>query len=115
MFNAWDLYSAKVKKKKKRSAAAAGGGGRGRSTSSNSSSEREVTATEERTRHSRRIYTEQKAKVVVAVLGTECIQILVALAILHQDDLKNRMNSSFSLYHPGAIHSFVHIILVPNS
>ena len=28
------------------------------------------------------------------------------------DDLKNRMNSSFSSYHPGVIYPFLHIILV---
>ena len=39
----------------------------------------------------RRIYTEEKAKVVAAVWGTEFIRFLAALAILHHDDLKNRM------------------------
>ena len=34
-----------------------------------------------------------------------------ALAILLLDYLRNRMNSSLSLYHPGAIHTFLHIIL----
>ena len=52
--------------------------------------------------HRRRIYTEEKAKVVAVVWGTELIQFLAAPAILHQDDLKNRTNSSFSSYHPGA-------------
>ena len=33
-------------------------------------------------------------------------------SILHQDDLKNRMNSSFFSYHPGAIHPFLHVIRV---
>ena len=47
--------------------------------------------------HRRRINTEEKAKVVAAVGGTECIQFLAALAILHQDELKKRMNSSYSL------------------
>ena len=42
--------------------------------------------------HRRRIYTEEKAKVVATVWGTEFIQFLATLAILHQDDLKNRMN-----------------------
>ena len=42
--------------------------------------------------HRRRIYTEEKAKVVTAVWGTEFIRFLAALTILHQDD------------HPGAIH-----------
>ena len=38
------------------------------------------------------INTEEKRKVVIAVLGTELIQFLSMLAIIHQDDLKNRMN-----------------------
>ena len=46
--------------------------------------------------HRRRIYTEGKAKVIAAIWVTEFIQFLVALAIFHQDGLKNRMNSSFS-------------------
>ena len=62
--------------------------------------------------HRIRIYTEEKAKAVAGVWGTKCIQFLVALAILHQVNLKNRMNSSFSSYHSGAIHPFPHIILV---
>ena len=37
-------------------------------------------------RHRRRIKTEEKAKVVDAVWGTELIQFLAALAILHKDD-----------------------------
>ena len=60
---------------------------------------------------------EDKAKVVAAVWGTidpgsELIKFLAALALLHQDDSKNRMNSSFSSYHPGAINLFLHTILV---
>ena len=43
----------------------------------------------------RRIYTEEKAKVVAAVWGAECIQFLAALAILHQDGTKKRMNSFY--------------------
>ena len=39
----------------------------------------------------RRIYTEEKAKVVAASWGTEFIQILAAVAILHQDELNNRL------------------------
>ena len=39
-------------------------------------------------------YTEEKAKVVAAARGTVLLQTLAALAILHQDDLKNRMISS---------------------
>ena len=37
-----------------------------------------------------------------------CIQLL----ILHQVNCKNMMNSSFSSYHPGAIHPFLQIVLV---
>ena len=42
--------------------------------------------------HRRRINTEQQARVVAAVWGTELIQFLATLAILHKDDLKKRMN-----------------------
>ena len=52
---------------------------------------------------SRRIYTEEKANVVAAIWGTEFIQFLVALAIMHQNDLKNNV---------GPFHPFLHIILV---
>ena len=45
----------------------------------------------------RRVYTEEKPKVVVAARGTELIQFLAALATLHQDDLKNRMDSTYSI------------------
>ena len=62
--------------------------------------------------HRIRIYTEEKAKLVAAVWGTEFIQCLAALVILHQEELKNRLNSSFPSYHPGAIHPFLHIALV---
>ena len=50
--------------------------------------------------HRRRIKTEEKARVVAAVWGTELIQFIAALTILHQDDWKKGMNSSYS---PGAI------------
>ena len=42
--------------------------------------------------HRRRINTEEKAKDVSAVWGTELIQFLAALDILHQADLEKRMN-----------------------
>ena len=48
--------------------------------------------------HRRRIKTEEKAKVVAAVWGTELIQLLGTLAILHTDDLKKEMNSSYSVF-----------------
>ena len=41
--------------------------------------------------HRRRIYTEDKAKVVAASWGTELLKFLAALAILHEDNLKNRL------------------------
>ena len=52
----------------------------------------------------RRIYREEKAKVVSAIWGTEVFQFLAALAILHQDELENRLiwtlffNSSWCKY-----------------
>ena len=43
--------------------------------------------------HRSRNYTEDKAKVVAAVWGTECIKFLATLAVvLHQDDAKKRMH-----------------------
>ena len=44
-----------------------------------------------RTLQRRRIKTEEKAKVVAAVWGTEFIQFLATLAIWHQDD-EERIN-----------------------
>ena len=62
--------------------------------------------------HRRWIKTKEKAKVVAAVWGTKLIQFDVLLAILHQDDLKKGMNSSYSSYRPGAIYPIIHIVLV---
>ena len=62
-----------------------------------------------------KIKTEEKAKVVAAVWGTELIQFLAALAFLHQDYLKKGMNSSYSSYRPGAIHPMLPIVLEQNS
>ena len=45
--------------------------------------------------HRRRIKTEEKAKVVAVVWGTEVIQFLASLASLHHDDLKKKMNSTY--------------------
>ena len=42
--------------------------------------------------HRRRIKKEEKAKVVSAPLEAESIHFFVALAILHKDNLKNRMD-----------------------
>ena len=47
--------------------------------------------------HRRRIYIGDKAKVVTAVRGTEFIQSLAALAILHQNDMKKRMNCTMMI------------------
>ena len=58
--------------------------------------------------HRRRIYTEELAKFVASVCGTEFIQFLAAPAILHQDDLKNRMNSSF--FHSILV-QFIHFFI----
>ena len=41
--------------------------------------------------YKRRIYTEEKAKVVAASWGAELFQFFAAFAILHQDELKNRL------------------------
>ena len=54
--------------------------------------------------------TEEKA----VVWKTELIQFIAALAILHQDDLKKGINSSFSSYRPGAIYAILHIVLLQN-
>ena len=64
-----------------------------------------LTVTAAEVLHRRRIYTEE----------TEFTKILAVLTILHRDDLKNRINSSFSSYHPSAIYPFPNIILVQNS
>ena len=52
-----------------------------------------VEYTEYRWRHRRRMYTEEKAKVVAAVSVTALIQFLAEQAILHQDDMKKRITS----------------------
>ena len=62
--------------------------------------------------HRRRSHAEEKAKVVTAVWGIAFIQFLAVLVILNHVDLKNRMNSSFSSCHPGAINPFLHFILL---
>ena len=64
----------------------------------------------------RRINTEEKAKAVAAVCGTEFIQFLAAQAVLHYRIIfKNRMNSSFFPNHPSAFHSILQIVLVQDS
>ena len=61
-------------------------------------------------KHTARIYTEEKAKVVAAVCGTEFYSFPAVLPHddmkkkdeLHQDEMKKRMNSSYSSNRPGA-------------
>ena len=59
--------------------------------------------------HRRRIKTEEKAKVAAAAWGTELIKFFAALAILHQDDLMNRMNSTRTMF--GGQHWFNSLLL----
>ena len=47
--------------------------------------------------HRRRMYTEEKAKVVAAAWGAELLKFLAALAMLHQDDWMNRMKCTIIL------------------
>ena len=46
------------------------------------------------------------------LFGEEFFKFLATLDIGHQDDLKNRINSSFSSNHPGVIHPIIQIVLV---
>ena len=62
-----------------------------------------------------RIKTEENAMDVAVVWETELIQFIAAVAILHQEDLKKGINSSYCSYHPGAIHPILHIVMVQNS
>ena len=52
--------------------------------------------------HIRRLKTEEKEKINAAALDAESILFFAALAILHQADMKNRMNSSLYSNHPEA-------------
>ena len=67
--------------------------------------------------HRRRINTEEEGKVVAAVWEdrTELIQFLATPAILHQDDLKKKVNSSYASNCPGVIRPVLPIVLVQNS
>ena len=51
----------------------------------------------------RRIKTEEKAKVVATVWGTELIQFHAELAIFHKDDLKKRMNRTLATWRNGCL------------
>ena len=83
-------------------------------------------------KHRRRIKTDEKAKVVAAAWVAELIKFLAALSVLHQDDLKNRMNCTRTIYTANCVLDvrrptakkfkekdeyipFLHIILVRNS
>ena len=59
------------------------------------------------------MYTEEKAKVVAAAAwGTDLLQLLAALPILHQDDW---CKWSYSSYRPGKIYlQGIEAILYPN-
>ena len=61
------------------------------------------------------IYTEEKAKIVAAAWGTKLLQFLATLTTLYQDDLKNRMKSSYSSNRPGANPPILPIVQVQNS
>ena len=63
--------------------------------------------------HKRRVETEENAKVVAAVCGTEFIKFLAALVVLHKDDFEE-WDEFFSSNHPGA-DPILQIILVKNS
>ena len=63
--------------------------------------------------HRRRMTTEAKAKVVAAACGTELIQFLAALAFLHQDDLKKRMNKITATWRDGWLKKWL-IHITPN-
>ena len=64
--------------------------------------------------HKRKIYTEDKAKVVASVWGTEFIHFLAVLAVLHQDDMNKRVNCTRVIYGKGGIHPTLQIVLVEN-
>ena len=65
---------------------------RGSTASSATSHSASLPGTLSTATHRRKIKTEEKAKVIAAVWGKEMIQFLAALAILHQDGLKKKIN-----------------------
>ena len=63
--------------------------------------------------HRRKIDTEEKAKVVAASWGTELLQVLAALAFLHQDDIwRIGWFASYSSTRPVANQPILQIVLV---
>ena len=67
--------------------------------------------------HRRRIKTEEKATVVTAVWGDIICSIPCHASYFFctRTILKNKMTSSFSSNHPGAVHPILKIVLVQNS
>ena len=63
----------------------------------------------------RRIYTEEKANVVAASWGTELIQLLAALAILHQGELRNGLFAPGRVEEEYANQPILQLVLVQNS
>ena len=59
----------------------------------------------------RRIYTEDKAKVVAAVWGIYFIQFLAALAVLPPDNMKKRMSRTRMIWRQEWIHPVLQIIV----
>ena len=57
--------------------------------------------------HGTRIYTEEEAKVVAAVQGTEFIKFLAALQIQRQDDLKKRIDRKVDICRIGALEKWM--------
>ena len=58
------------------------------------------------------VYTEEKAKVVAASWGTELLQFLAALAILSQDELKNKPICNSSCCKSAYIYRTVQYFLI---
>ena len=71
--------------------------------------------TEESLLHRKRIYSEEKAKVVAAVWGKNLFNSLTRKLFCTGIILKNRMNSYFSSNHPGAFHPILQFVLLQNS
>ena len=61
--------------------------------------------------HTRRIYTEDKPMVVAASWGTELLKFLAALAILHRDNLKNRLFCIRTSLRTGANQLILQVLL----
>ena len=64
--------------------------------------------------HGTRIYTEEEAKVVAAVQGTEFIKFLAALQIQRQDDLKKRIDRKVDICRIGALEKWMIFKFTPH-